>query len=70
MNRMAGKKWPPVTPLLTVDAVVRTGGGIVLDIIELKDGRGLAISDEVVVLYSDMDDLMQGETRTRVPLFL
>ncbi len=30
MNRMAGKKWPPVTPLLTVDAVVRTGGGIVL----------------------------------------
>ena len=38
-----------------------SGGGITLDLVELKDGRILAISDEVVILYNDMDDLMGGE---------
>jgi hypothetical protein len=38
-----------------------SGGGIELDVIELRGGRVLAISDEVVVLYSDMGDLETGE---------
>jgi hypothetical protein len=37
-----------------------SGGGIELDVIELRGGRVLAISDEVV-LYSDMGDLETGE---------
>ena len=47
-----------------------SGGEIKLDVIELKDGRVLAVSDEVVVLYNDMDDLVVGEPRTResIPL--
>lgn len=48
-----------------------SGGGITLDIVELKDGRILAISDEVVILYSDMDDLMGGEpSETRPSIVL
>ena len=38
-----------------------SGGGIELDVIELRDGRVLAISDEVVVLcFTAMEDLETG----------
>lgn len=47
-----------------------SGGGNELDVIELKDGRVLAISDEAVVLYSDMDDLVAGEPGTRESIAL
>lgn len=38
-----------------------SGGGIELELIELADGRVLCISDEVVVLYKDMEDLVAGD---------
>ena len=44
-----------------------SGGGVTLDLIELKDGRVLAINDEVVVLYKDMEDLMAGEAPVKRP---
>ena len=44
-----------------------SGGGITLDLIELKDGRVLAISDDAVVLYKDMDELMEGTPSPQRP---
>ena len=48
-----------------------SGGGILLDLIELRDGRVLAISEDVIVLYGDMDDLVSGDAskyRPSIPL--
>ena len=45
-----------------------SGGGITLDLVELKDGRILAISDEVVILYRDMEDLVSGEASNPRPM--
>jgi hypothetical protein len=39
-----------------------SGGGIVIDIVELKDGRVLGITDESVVLYPSMEALESGES--------
>lgn len=47
-----------------------SGGGLELDLITLKDGRVLAISDDVVVLYESMDDLVAGEAKERPMLAL
>lgn len=33
-----------------------SGGGIEVDLVELADGRVLGITDEVVVLYKNMDE--------------
>lgn len=38
-----------------------SGGGIMVDIVELKDGRVLGITDESVVLYPSMEALEGGE---------
>jgi len=42
-----------------------SGGGIVLDLVRLKDGSILAISDETIVLYANEEDLMTGESVER-----
>ncbi len=48
-----------------------SGGGIILDIVELKDGRVLAISDELVMLYDNIEDLETGDaSKERPQLFL
>ena len=47
-----------------------SGGGIELDIVELADGKVLAISEEAVVLYDNMDDLESGEGKERPTLYL
>lgn len=39
-----------------------SGGGITMDIVELKDGRVLGITDESVILYSNMEALEGGES--------
>ena len=44
-----------------------SGGGIELDLIELANGRVLAISDESVVLYKDVDDLTAGNAEVSRP---
>jgi hypothetical protein len=38
-----------------------SGGGIMVDIVELADGRVLGITDESVVLYPNLDALQDGE---------
>ncbi len=38
-----------------------SGGGVVVDIVELKDGRVLGVTDESVVLYPSMEALEEGE---------
>ncbi|MBD9363772.1 hypothetical protein [Methylomonas fluvii] len=38
-----------------------SGGGILVDIVELKSGRVLGITDESVVLYPSMAALEEGE---------
>ena len=42
-----------------------SGGGVLLDLVHLKDGKVLAISDEIIVLYSSEDDLVSGEESVR-----
>lgn len=39
-----------------------SGGGITVDLVELKDGRVLGITDESVVLYPSMEALQDGES--------
>ena len=46
-----------------------SGGGIELDIVELADGKVLAISEEAVVLYDSLDDLESGEGKERQTLY-
>ena len=40
-------------------------GNYALDLITLKDGRVLGISDDSVVLYTDMQDYLDNETKSR-----
>ncbi|TJY55311.1 hypothetical protein E4T66_21000 [Sinimarinibacterium sp. CAU 1509] len=42
-----------------------SGGGILLDIVRLRDGTILAISDEAIVLYADEEDLVAGDAVER-----
>ena len=42
-----------------------SGGGVALDLVHLKDGKIIAISDEIIVLYSSEDDLVSGEETSR-----
>lgn len=44
-----------------------SGGGIEIDIIELNDGRVLGISDEAVILYENMEDLVSGDASAKRP---
>lgn len=42
-----------------------SGGGISLDLVRLKDGSILVVSEEAIVLYADQDDLIGGENVER-----
>lgn len=42
-----------------------SGGGIAIDVVELLDGRVLAITEESVVLYESMEDLMSGDATVK-----
>ena len=42
-----------------------TGGNCPVDFVTLKDGRVLGISDDCVVLYQDMQDYWDMETKSR-----
>ena len=54
-------------PLEQVESVTawQSGGGIVLDLVRLKDGSILAISDESVVLYANEEELVAGDAVER-----
>lgn len=47
-----------------------SGGGMVLDVLSLKDGRVLAISEDAIVLYSSLEDLESGNAADRPTLYL
>jgi hypothetical protein len=47
-----------------------SGGGITLDLVALKDGRVLVVSDDAVVLYESMDAVETGETVDRPTIYL
>jgi hypothetical protein len=47
-----------------------SGGGTILDLVTLKSGKVIAISEEVVVLYDNMEDLEAGESRNRPSILL
>ena len=47
-----------------------SGGGQVLDLLKLKDGRVLVISEDAVVLYANMKDVETGEARERPTIYL
>lgn len=47
-----------------------SGGGMSVDLVELADGRVLAVTDESVVLYESMGDLEAGEAKNRPVIYL
>ena len=47
-----------------------SGGGQVLDMLTLKDGRVLVISGDAVVLYASKEELEEGEATKRPTIFL
>jgi len=42
-----------------------TGGGFVIDLLTLKDGRVVGISEDSIVLYDNLDDFEKNEGRER-----
>lgn len=47
-----------------------SGGGQVLDLLILTDGRVLVISDDAVVLYESMEAVEAGEAVERPTIYL
>jgi hypothetical protein len=47
-----------------------SGGGTILDVVTLKNGKVIAISGEVVVLYDSMEDLVSGDSHDRPSIVL
>ena len=47
-----------------------SGGGQILDILTLKDGRVLVISEDSVVLYASIEDLETGDAIDRPTILL
>ena len=47
-----------------------SGGGIDMALVELQEGRVLAISEEVIILYQDMDDLTGRDAAAERPAIL
>ena len=47
-----------------------SGGGMVLDLVTLRDGRILVVSEDAVVLYKNIEDLESGETAERPIIYL
>lgn len=44
---------------------INTGGGCLVDVITLKDGRVIGLNDECVVMYKNMDDFNSLENADR-----
>lgn len=47
-----------------------SGGGIALDLVTLKDGRVLVISEDAVVLYENMAEVQESEAKQRPTIYL
>lgn len=46
-----------------------SGGGMILDLVILKDGRVLVISEDAVVLYESMEAVESGEAAERPSIY-
>lgn len=58
------------TNLITEIGTWDSGGGQDLDLITLKDGRMLVVSEDAVVLYESMDAVESGEAAERPTIYL
>lgn len=47
-----------------------SGGDQILDLLTLKDGRVIVISEDALVLYESKENLEAGEAKERPTLFL
>lgn len=47
-----------------------SGGGQLLDLITLRDGRVLVISEDAIVLYNNMAEVEEGVADERPTIFL
>jgi hypothetical protein len=47
-----------------------SGGGVTLDIVTLKSGKVIGISEEVVTLYENLEDLVTGQVHERPSILL
>lgn len=47
-----------------------SGGGQLLDLLTLKDGRVLVISEDAIVLYNNMAEVEEGIADERPTIFL
>jgi hypothetical protein len=47
-----------------------SGGGQTLDLLTLKDGRVLVVSEDAIVLYENMDAVEAGEAKERPTIYL
>ena len=47
-----------------------SGGGQVIDLLTLKDGRVLVVSEDAVVLYESMEEVEGGEAKERPVIYL
>lgn len=47
-----------------------SGGGQVLDLLTLKDGRVLVVSEDAVVLYESQEAVEDGEAKERPTIYL
>lgn len=45
-------------------------GGIKVDLVALSDGQILASTDEVIILYRNLEDLQEGEPHNRPTILL
>jgi hypothetical protein len=44
-----------------------SGGGALIDIVELADGRVIGITEDAIVLYANIDDLTEGDQAAERP---
>lgn len=47
-----------------------SGGGQILDLLTLRDGRVLVVSEDSVVLYANIEDLESGGAGERQTIYL
>jgi len=47
-----------------------SGGGQVLDLLTLKDGRVIVVSEDAVVLYDSQEELEVGDAKERPTIYL
>lgn len=44
-----------------------SGGGVLIDLVELNDGRILGITEEIMILYDNMEDIVSGDPMKERP---